>query len=150
MKAETKAKRRATLSICGLGMPDESEVGSMRGARIVSADDAHSQQQPRSDTVIDAEAVYETEVDKLVQQFRDADKFGRLKMFQEIKAKLVQVCGDDIFYYDVLKEEAGVEKSDQIKSLGKGVAAFRRMLVAYQKMTEAPSDESAGDQDVPF
>lgn len=27
MKAETKAKRRATLSICGLGLLDESEVG---------------------------------------------------------------------------------------------------------------------------
>jgi len=26
MKAETKAKRRATLSICGLGIPDESEI----------------------------------------------------------------------------------------------------------------------------
>jgi hypothetical protein len=26
MKAETKAKRRATLSICGIGLPDESEV----------------------------------------------------------------------------------------------------------------------------
>lgn len=29
MKAETKAKRRATLSICGLGMLDESEVESI-------------------------------------------------------------------------------------------------------------------------
>lgn len=32
MKALTKAKRRATLSICGLGMLDESEVGSVPGA----------------------------------------------------------------------------------------------------------------------
>lgn len=31
MKCETKAKRRVTLSICGLGMLDESEVDSMRG-----------------------------------------------------------------------------------------------------------------------
>jgi hypothetical protein len=29
MKAETKAKRRVTLSICGLGMLDESEVESL-------------------------------------------------------------------------------------------------------------------------
>lgn len=29
MKAETKAKRRATLSLCGLGMPDESEIESI-------------------------------------------------------------------------------------------------------------------------
>lgn len=33
MKAETKAKRRVTLSICGLGMLDESETDSIAGAR---------------------------------------------------------------------------------------------------------------------
>ena len=32
MKAETKAKRRVTLSICGLGILDESEVDSVPGA----------------------------------------------------------------------------------------------------------------------
>lgn len=35
MKAETKAKRRLTLSLCGLGILDESEAGSVEGARIV-------------------------------------------------------------------------------------------------------------------
>lgn len=34
MKAETKAKRRATLSICGLGFSDESEVESIPNAKI--------------------------------------------------------------------------------------------------------------------
>lgn len=32
MKAETKAKRRVTLSICGLGLLDETEVSSIPGA----------------------------------------------------------------------------------------------------------------------
>lgn len=32
MKAETKAKRRATLSICGLGMLDETEAETIKGA----------------------------------------------------------------------------------------------------------------------
>lgn len=35
MKAETKAKRRVTLSICGLGMTDDSEVESIPGAERV-------------------------------------------------------------------------------------------------------------------
>lgn len=35
MKASTKAKRRVTLSICGLGMLDESEVDSIPGAQRV-------------------------------------------------------------------------------------------------------------------
>lgn len=34
MKAETKAKRRVTLSICGLGMTDESELASIPGAQV--------------------------------------------------------------------------------------------------------------------
>lgn len=34
MKAETKAKRRITLSICGLGMLDETEADSIPGARF--------------------------------------------------------------------------------------------------------------------
>lgn len=42
MKAETKAKRRVTLSVCGLGFLDESELESVRGARFVSASQAHS------------------------------------------------------------------------------------------------------------
>lgn len=40
MKAETKAKRRVTLSFCGLGMLDESEAPSIPGAQIVPMDDA--------------------------------------------------------------------------------------------------------------
>lgn len=35
MKSETKAKRRVTLSICGLGFTDESEVDSIPHARVM-------------------------------------------------------------------------------------------------------------------
>lgn len=38
MKASTKAKRRLTLSMVGLGWLDESEVSSVPGARIVDVD----------------------------------------------------------------------------------------------------------------
>lgn len=38
MKAETKSKRRATLSICGLGMLDETEVETSPGATPQPAD----------------------------------------------------------------------------------------------------------------
>lgn len=37
MKAETKAKRRVTLSICGLGMLDETEVESIQQPLVVEA-----------------------------------------------------------------------------------------------------------------
>ncbi len=38
MKAETKAKRRVTLSICGMGWTDESEIDSIPGAKTVDVD----------------------------------------------------------------------------------------------------------------
>jgi hypothetical protein len=38
MKAETKAKRRVTLSLCGLGMTDESELDGIPNAQVVSSD----------------------------------------------------------------------------------------------------------------
>ena len=34
MKAETKAKRRVTLSLCGLGLLDETEIETIPNARI--------------------------------------------------------------------------------------------------------------------
>lgn len=42
MKAETKAKRRVTLSICGLGLLDESEVETIPGAQRAHADQGTS------------------------------------------------------------------------------------------------------------
>lgn len=39
MKAETKAKRRVTLSICGLGMLDESEFDTIRNTRPIETPD---------------------------------------------------------------------------------------------------------------
>lgn len=42
MKADTKAKRRVTLSICGLGMLDETEVKDIPDARTVSSEDIMS------------------------------------------------------------------------------------------------------------
>jgi hypothetical protein len=40
MKGETKAKRRVTLSLIGLGVLDELEIESIKDARIVQVDDA--------------------------------------------------------------------------------------------------------------
>lgn len=48
MKAATKAKRRATLSICGLGMLDESEIETIPNARV--ADNAPPQKVRNPDT----------------------------------------------------------------------------------------------------
>lgn len=49
MKAETKAKRRVTLSIVGLGWTDESEVDTIPGAQVVRVD-------PETGEILDAPA----------------------------------------------------------------------------------------------
>jgi hypothetical protein len=43
MKAETKAKRRATLSICGLAMLDETEIETIPGARPADLEVIHGE-----------------------------------------------------------------------------------------------------------
>jgi len=54
MKAETKAKRRVTLSIVGLGMLDETEVETIPGARIdVQATPTKEPEHPMRKTLID-------------------------------------------------------------------------------------------------
>lgn len=48
MKAETKAKRRATLSICGLGLLDETEVETIPGALSPAPEAAGGEPDPQS------------------------------------------------------------------------------------------------------
>ena len=47
MKAVTKAKRRVTLSICGLGWSDETEIETIPGARQVIVDTTTGEIQPQ-------------------------------------------------------------------------------------------------------
>lgn len=59
MKCETKAKRRVTLSICGLGFMDESEIGDAQAAGQFSEPSEptmpqHADVQPRQDIAVDA------------------------------------------------------------------------------------------------
>jgi len=65
MKAETKAKRRVTLSICGLGWLDESELDTVRDARPVAVND-------KGIIVDQAGAAYNPERDQLVGALRVA------------------------------------------------------------------------------
>lgn len=48
MKASTKAKRRATLSICGLGMLDETEIETIPGALSPAPEAAGGEPDPQS------------------------------------------------------------------------------------------------------
>lgn len=66
MKTETKAKRRATLSICGLGLLDESEVETIRDAHPTKVSHA---EQPSAPTTNGKHAA--TPREEQVNQLRD-------------------------------------------------------------------------------
>lgn len=51
MKAETKAKRRVTLSVCGLGLLDETEVETIPGVKKIEAKVVETNVEPASKTV---------------------------------------------------------------------------------------------------
>ena len=51
MKAETKAKRRVTLSLAGLGWLDESEVSSIRSATPMEVDTETGEVSPQQDPI---------------------------------------------------------------------------------------------------
>lgn len=59
MKCETKAKRRATLSICGLAMLDETEIETIRGAERVDMEAVHGVEEPAAAPAVAVSAVAE-------------------------------------------------------------------------------------------
>lgn len=82
MKAETKAKRRVTLSICGLGMLDETEIETIPGATVAVMPTAKPQPVRVPDAVVtDADPSLDASVEPL--QANDAApyivKVGRQK-----------------------------------------------------------------------
>lgn len=59
LKAETKAKRRVTLSICGLGFTDESELETMKGHQKVNVEPM------KLESIDDSEMDYQADLKRL-------------------------------------------------------------------------------------
>jgi hypothetical protein len=119
MKAETKAKRRVTLSICGLGWLDDSEISSIPDARPV-------------------EVNYET--GEIVQPARSAvhkqqtaDRADRLRQaLQELMLVAAKV-GIEFDEYDI-----DVMDTQQLTDLGKAVRA--NLVARIEDMAEDAID----------
>lgn len=89
MKAETKAKRRATLSICGLGMLDETEIDSIPGAMPVQAIAPDGLVGPKCEDCGNAYSDWAGEIDGRKMKYN-------ITQLQVISRKLYEldVCGD--------------------------------------------------------
>jgi hypothetical protein len=112
MKAETKAKRRVTLSICGLGLMDETEVDSVPGARKVSVEDAHSGKllnaapEPAPQAKLDPRPIPD-ELFDAVTKLRAGDASVIKTATAFLKGEIEQACGTDGPF---LKETEAIRK----------------------------------------
>lgn len=104
MKAETKAKRRVTLSICGLGLLDETEVADVKGARPVTVTADGEIVDPSEQLTKQLVASVETNWPKWLE--------GHVKRFQAAatKADLLEAWGDCEAEIRKLKVPADVAK----------------------------------------
>ena len=89
MKAETKAKRRVTLSICGMGWVDESEVESIPDAKIIHVNhetgEIVGQAQPVRQKISQQQAY------DLKMIIEECDKKYQIWFYDRLK----QTCGSD-------------------------------------------------------
>lgn len=81
LKAETKAKRRLTLSLCGLGLLDETEVDSIPGAIKVSGHDIIDKK--TGEILVEAEKRWEAKKAKLDED-QLPDSFDKLPNADEL------------------------------------------------------------------
>ena len=85
MKAETKAKRRVTLSICGLGVLDESEAETVRNAMPLDETPASSPARlPEAKPAPDNDEVY-----SWIARMEGAEDIDQLEVYRaEVKAQI--------------------------------------------------------------
>lgn len=137
MKCETKAKRRVTLSICGLAFLDESEADSVPGAGRMVEDpqtgefvgqDRGSKEAAQAVAVAkiaELEARQQARIEAAVEMVREeepepkkrskvtGEQIDFLKHFADVKQQLFIATGNHAEYYGVLNAN-GFEKSSSI------------------------------------
>lgn len=100
MKAETKAKRRVTLSIVGLGWLDETEIETIPDAKVVDAKEVEGEiiQQKETKNIPELEQIKEANDIKTLQTvFQEI-----AKKFKNDKQKLEQVIKEKDLRKDVI------------------------------------------------
>jgi hypothetical protein len=142
MKAETKAKRRVTLSICGLAYLDQEEIDSVRGSSHVpvnheTGEIAEPTPAPTLHEDIEQNPTRDTKVAK------SSTPFNALKAFSDLK-KRFQKIGQEVAYYAVLKNW-GVEKSNQFPATQEGInkarGCYKELSLAVQELELPPQVE---------
>ena len=115
MKAETKAKRRVTLSICGMGWTDESEIDSIPNARPIDVDLTtgeikNESLQPKSHSQIDLNVpkLSYKQVEELQMILAECDEKYRTWVYEYVKKQFGtnDLSGVPFEMYDRMKSAA--------------------------------------------
>lgn len=155
MKAETKAKRRVTLSICGLGMLDESEIETISGAQPYQehrmspetaeskeAEVQHRVQEQKQARQTEAAAPVKPDTPDTVQEMYKTlagGKDGFAKVFGALYDKLVEAVGEPwgAEIYSQTLGQHGVQSWQNFKSMAK---AKDCVLALWNKLQEAKQE----------
>lgn len=136
MKAETKAKRRVTLSICGLAMLDQSELESVRDAHHVTVD--HS-----TGDIVD-------ETPKALPAPKRTTPFNILAEFAILKKRYSKLGKEDVYY--TILPKYGVEKSSQFPATEQGKNSARSCWIelrdTIKKLEDATHVSEAAEVEV--
>lgn len=94
---------------------------------------------------------------RAVADFRAADKYGRMRMFADMKKDIEELTGADLPYYEILgkhipkdKWKNGQPHCDSFTSLGAAVKAFSEMFTYLSEVTASlappPEEKMTADQ----
>ena len=84
MKAETKAKRRVTLSICGMGLLDETEIETIPDARVTVVDDRGEIKPELPETKLDLTPVPVEDAPKMSLEFAETETNSKGVKYSDI------------------------------------------------------------------
>ena len=126
MKAETKAKRRVTLSLCGLGLLDETEVDSIPGAKPEMTP-REAQQAVAERKIAELQAA-----PKPVIEFPPASIAWQTRgQMKNVFAKLREIVGE--VEYGKELERAGVNDASEFRYLNAARECYSRLVALAQQ-----------------
>ena len=138
MKAETKAKRRVTLSICGLALLDDSEVDSVRGASRVAIDPQTGEEMPQADPAPQPATDVEVVSDEVTEIWGRITNIKKTcEELAKLKAALVELRGEtgQAEYYRILAVYGNVQHANQLKTPRDAKKVVLQLYKAIQQAT---------------
>lgn len=123
MKAETKAKRRVTLSLCGMGMLDETELATIPDARTVPPD---WNPEPKAEIPAQAQTQRKSDAEGAAEDVLLNERAERTRIIKEIaEVAAVWNTSQDGSWKDFMVKHVGVTNGtmnlDQLRILSEAI-----------------------------